>query len=955
MIIYPPLVGELVPAFLYHDTTLEGAAATTISIPFEWNPAVPKSSKITLKLQIKDYFTSTIIYTSTTGVNGLSGTAVFVVPDTPYTVKNVTYTFPVVGQYYKLQIAYDDGDTSVLTYSSASLGKCISSGVDMYISDVQEFDTGDTMIENCVDYKGVYLRDQLNEPLYSYRFDFKDQFGKVLESSGDVIWDNEQDGISIQTYPNQLLWEEPELQVDNSPYGALAYMITEYNEQNQIVYSSQLLLYLSETIEVHLGSSDTVKITIQSFDLADTITITDKTLIKLWHTSGIYIQNQGTLIEGSIITGTFKIQNYQVLINGLSFKSSPTYHLNYEPQIGQTYSMDFTITTINGYSRTVSRQVQKQLSEAPLYDFDLVANTNGDDGYVDLSLGLENLYCELTNETMYSYTTPYTTSDIGLNAFNSSERAEIAHFAGLKSGVYNYNIEFPIDTSSIEVYDDNNNTLEIITLPYLMPKGTKCNLSFKLNMTQQDTDYLWTYSSRTLQILNLKGMNGQFSIERSTIENQNSNWETITTFAVGASTDLSTWSWRDFSAELGTDYIYRIRQFNKGQYSTPISFAYATLPAEHMFLSDGEKQLKIAFNPKVSSFKTTTLETKTDTIGGKYPIFYRNGQVGYKEIPISGLISYQMDDNQFFMTDDELGLNSKTTIRESTAAADSSIKGRTTNLVDYNILAERKFKLAVLDWLNNGKPKLFRSGPEGNYIVRLMNVSLSPNDTVGRMLHTFSCTGYEIAECTFDKLKELNLINIDTLVPDGVDYTTEQYLGSGEGLTKYYIRNLSWSTLTPVLYSKIQLKPVGSENYLYFINATGLFETPKDVVYEELIIPANNISDKNAKDYNELANSTFNYEIDSGTYDSATDTFGTTKTTVVWEKAAVKSYSNVYYLSAVIETPDKNSYIKLNDDDKPIDLSDGQTRYYYDLGNVTISAIVNASVIIAYGKQEATS
>jgi len=67
----------------------------------------------------------------------------------------------------------------------------------------------------------------------------------------------------------------------------------------------------------------------------------------------------------------------------------------------------------------------------------------------------------------------------------------------------------------------------------------------------------------------------------------------------------------------------------------------------------------------------------------------------------------------------------------------------TTDLVDYNIAAERKFKLEVLDWLNNGKPKLFRSPTEGNYVIRLMNVSLSPNDTLGRAIHSFSATGYE--------------------------------------------------------------------------------------------------------------------------------------------------------------------------------------------------------------------
>jgi hypothetical protein len=61
---------------------------------------------------------------------------------------------------------------------------------------------------------------------------------------------------------------------------------------------------------------------------------------------------------------------------------------------------------------------------------------------------------------------------------------------------------------------------------------------------------------------------------------------------------------------------------------------------EDAFLFDGEKQLKIKYNPEISSFKTTHLESKIDTIGSKHPFIFRNGNVSYKEFPIAGLISY---------------------------------------------------------------------------------------------------------------------------------------------------------------------------------------------------------------------------------------------------------------------------------------------------------------------------
>jgi hypothetical protein len=79
-------------------------------------------------------------------------------------------------------------------------------------------------------------------------------------------------------------------------------------------------------------------------------------------------------------------------------------------------------------------------------------------------------------------------------------------------------------------------------------------------------------------------------------------------------------------------------------------------------------------------------------------------------------------------------------------------------LTGENYRREREFKLDVMEWLNNGQPKLFRSPAEGNYIVRLMNISLSPNDTLGRMLHTFTCSATEIAAPTFENFYDYGFV-----------------------------------------------------------------------------------------------------------------------------------------------------------------------------------------------------
>jgi hypothetical protein len=67
---------------------------------------------------------------------------------------------------------------------------------------------------------------------------------------------------------------------------------------------------------------------------------------------------------------------------------------------------------------------------------------------------------------------------------------------------------------------------------------------------------------------------------------------------------------------------------------------------EDAFLYDGERQLKIRFNPSISGIKPVILENKMETIGSKYPFIFRNGTVNYTEFSISGLLSLLGDENK---------------------------------------------------------------------------------------------------------------------------------------------------------------------------------------------------------------------------------------------------------------------------------------------------------------------
>lgn len=272
---------------------------------------------------------------------------------------------------------------------------------------------------------------------------------------------------------------------------------------------------------------------------------------------------------------------------------------------------------------------------------------------------------------------------------------------------------------------------------------------------------------------------GQFRLLRYSDTDNYATQEVLQEFIIDdIVTESEFYLFKDLTAQQGINYKYAIQQYNNSLYSEKIISNIVMSDFEDIFLYDGERQLKVRYNPKVSSFKNTILESKLDTIGGQFPFVFRNGNTKYKEFPISGLISYQLDDSQMF-------------IREKDIASGLYEYNFRTNLTSDNISMEREFKLQVLEWLNNGEPKLFRSPTEGNYIVRIMNVSLSPNDTLGRMIHTFNSTAYEIASYSYENLIKYGFVSndINSLIIERL------YSINLEPNKTYHIDNAIWARI----------------------------------------------------------------------------------------------------------------------------------------------------------------
>lgn len=215
--------------------------------------------------------------------------------------------------------------------------------------------------------------------------------------------------------------------------------------------------------------------------------------------------------------------------------------------------------------------------------------------------------------------------------------------------------------------------------------------------------------------------------------------------------------YHDHTIQSGVLYKYKVQRL--GLNNVRIADSESSEPNmsyfNHMFLGDKDFKLKIKFDPDVTNFKKNITESKTDTLGGKYPIIRRNGASNYQSFSISGLIAIEDEDFENWKKSKEKGDEWDTYYYQKYGV-------RRTN----DFISEKAFRDKVSSFLHDGKVKLFRSVQEGNFLVRLMNVSLTAKKELGRMIYNFSAEATEVAECNYDNYIKYNIIE-DTEMPEG--------------------------------------------------------------------------------------------------------------------------------------------------------------------------------------------
>lgn len=262
----------------------------------------------------------------------------------------------------------------------------------------------------------------------------------------------------------------------------------------------------------------------------------------------------------------------------------------------------------------------------------------------------------------------------------------------------------------------------------------------------------------TVNVKNETSVIGTLYIKRASSLSNFKKWETIYASKVNSTLDISI---EDNTVGSGVWYQYYTQLQGVGvgaAYQGPMSKMYKSSKIFPEFydavISRQDKQISLRFNYTVSGLKPTVNRQKVDTLGGQYPKFAENAILNYKQFSIQGLISTQEDAGEKFLSKRKFyGDNyNNFLVHEDKFYRDEYLKE------NYNFLWEREFREELTKWLNDGEPKLYRSMTEGLMVVMLTDITLTPNETLGRRLYTFSATCYEIADG--DSLDTLNSLGV---------------------------------------------------------------------------------------------------------------------------------------------------------------------------------------------------
>lgn len=491
--------------------------------------------------------------------------------------------------------------------------------------------------------------------------------------------------------------------------------------------------------------------------------------------------NSNFFSEWSTVCTTKAIGNIDLIIPPLNYDSTNKNESVSSEQINTLY-----LSTLEFFGRMISEDPSEVL-----YKYNLKLYNDNNDLLEDSGELYSNQY---QNNNEFRYTFKYELQDTQIYS---------VIFTIITNNGYSFTYSSKFEVSLVQV---DPSPCKIITIDTASSLEEKAIINQITSLGEEDEE-----GRIVLKLFSSTGTlyNGNLCIRRSSSQSNFKKWEDLKIISVVQKYINDLDPIYDYTVESGVFYQYGVQTIdsdgNRGilRETTPIlrNFEYSYL------LGENNQQLKLMFNNTMPNYKIQLMESKLETIGGIYPIVTRNAALNYRIFSINGLISFWMDENKTFTNKLKLynnnsiiNLYNENNNKEKNAYSsehhhdilfDGDSPSYEENLLNnsnnshssnngfyqsqYDYTYERDFRQAVLDFLHDGKPKLFKSPTEGNIIVRLTDITCVPNQSLSRMIYDFNSTANEFAENTYENYIKYNFLKVG--IPSSDLSTTETKIG----------------------------------------------------------------------------------------------------------------------------------------------------------------------------------
>lgn len=271
--------------------------------------------------------------------------------------------------------------------------------------------------------------------------------------------------------------------------------------------------------------------------------------------------------------------------------------------------------------------------------------------------------------------------------------------------------------------------------------------------------------------INLPVLNGELdkskliseiAILRSTLGEGLLKWEEVTRLKSSSMQEAVLY---DYFVENGNYYRYALQPILANGMKGAITEFYDTVTTFDGFWLLGEEDYQFSFiyNGVIGEISHVKPVDIIETIGGKYPYIVRSSELDYRRYQFSGTLTSHQDVLGLFASENySVAISPDPTVPISYVElkyGDEKLLNCKNDLEEMQdgMVMQRLWRDKISKWLNDGEPKIMKSEAQGNMLVHLSNVSITPNETLAGLISDFSCTVTEIGPLTEKSLQKYKL------------------------------------------------------------------------------------------------------------------------------------------------------------------------------------------------------